>query len=222
MIKYFTIYGERCSGTNFLEETIKANFNIEITWKYGWKHFFGFYDFKQTEKENDTLFIGIIREPINWLYSFYMNPHHVPKENLKLPDFLLNTFYSTMNADPNAPNPELLKEDLNYVTKDKYKNIFELRKYKNNYLMNILPKKVKNYLFIRYEDLSNYTEKVLTIISHKFNLEFKTDKIIKIDYYKTNKNKIFVPRKVEFSSEILKLIKKRLDLKQEKLLGYFI
>ena len=33
-IKYFTIYGERCSGTNFLESAIKENFELEITWKY--------------------------------------------------------------------------------------------------------------------------------------------------------------------------------------------
>ncbi len=30
-IKNFTIYGERCSGTSYLEEIIKLNFNIEIT-----------------------------------------------------------------------------------------------------------------------------------------------------------------------------------------------
>jgi hypothetical protein len=30
MIKYFTIYGERCSGTNYLEELIVLNFNSQI------------------------------------------------------------------------------------------------------------------------------------------------------------------------------------------------
>lgn len=34
MIKYFTIYGERCSGTNYLEQIIKLNFDVEVTWKY--------------------------------------------------------------------------------------------------------------------------------------------------------------------------------------------
>lgn len=30
-IQNFTIYGERCSGTNFLEEPITKNFNLPIT-----------------------------------------------------------------------------------------------------------------------------------------------------------------------------------------------
>ena len=41
-IKNFTIFGERCSGTNYVQQLILKNFDTEITWKYGWKHFFGF------------------------------------------------------------------------------------------------------------------------------------------------------------------------------------
>lgn len=37
MCSKFTIYGERCSGTNFLEEIMLANFDIVVTWDYGWK-----------------------------------------------------------------------------------------------------------------------------------------------------------------------------------------
>ena len=39
MIKKFTIYGERCSGTNYLENLILVNFDVNLTWEYGWKHF---------------------------------------------------------------------------------------------------------------------------------------------------------------------------------------
>lgn len=38
------IYGERCSGTNYLEQLLLLNFDVEIVWDYGWKHFFGFAD----------------------------------------------------------------------------------------------------------------------------------------------------------------------------------
>ena len=44
MLKKYTIYGERCSGTNYLESIININFDSNITWEYGWKHFFGFQD----------------------------------------------------------------------------------------------------------------------------------------------------------------------------------
>ena len=70
MIKKFTILGERCSGTNYLEELITSNFDIDVTWDYGWKHFFGFYNFKKTNEEDETLFIGIVRHPISWINSF--------------------------------------------------------------------------------------------------------------------------------------------------------
>ena len=44
MVNNFTIYGERCSGTSYLEGIITKNFNAKITWDFGWKHFFGFED----------------------------------------------------------------------------------------------------------------------------------------------------------------------------------
>ena len=50
MIKYFTIYGERCSGTNFLFHAIKENFELEFTSEFGEKHFFGFHDYTNSEK----------------------------------------------------------------------------------------------------------------------------------------------------------------------------
>ena len=42
MLRKYAIYGERCSGTNYLENIININFDVKITWEYGWKHFFGF------------------------------------------------------------------------------------------------------------------------------------------------------------------------------------
>lgn len=41
----FTIFGERCSGTNFLEKAILENFELEMTNEYGWKHFWGYSDY---------------------------------------------------------------------------------------------------------------------------------------------------------------------------------
>lgn len=73
-MKKFTILGERCSGTNFLEKAIIANFNLELTWEYGYKHFFGFSDYSNSD---NVLFIGIVRDPIQWLLSLFKQPHHL-------------------------------------------------------------------------------------------------------------------------------------------------
>lgn len=214
-IKYFTIYGERCSGTNFLEETILANFNMEITWKYSWKHFFGFYNFENNDQENETLFIGIIRNPFTWLNSFHSDPHHVPLHNRPILNFLLNEFYSI------DQNNKIISQDFNYVTNEKYKNIFELRKMKNDYLMNIMPTKVKNYILIRYEDLASNSELILNKIKDQYKLTLKNNLIVKINYHKKQKNKIFVPKPIKFSNDILDIIKNNLDKEQEEtLLNY--
>ena len=168
-------------------------------------------------KNNDnTLFIGIVREPIGWLSSFYQNKYHIPIINRTMSNFLLNEFYSVFD------NGNIILQDLNYETKEKYKNIFEMRKIKNNYLMNIMPNKVKHYILIRYEDLLLNNEFILNKIQNTFNLKFKNKNIIKINYHIKNKKKIFIPKKIYFDNTIIEIIKKNLDKEQELLLKYTI
>ena len=136
-IQYFTVYGERCSGTNFLTSAIEENFNLEFTSKYTWKHFFGHYKFENNEDEDNTLFIGIVRNPITWIDSFYKTPHHIPNENtVNIHTFISNSFYSIY-----SDNKEII-EDRHILTNEKYNNIFELRYVKNNYLITEMKKNV--------------------------------------------------------------------------------
>ena len=213
MCTKFTIYGERCSGTNYLENLILDNFNIDITWNYGWKHFFGFYNFSNTEEEDNTLFIGIIRNPITWIDSFFNNQHHI---NPFIDD--INTFLTKEIKSTNDDN-EII-EDRNYVNGKIYKNIFELRFYKNYYLINIMPQKVKNYILIKYEDLSSFTIRTLTNIETKFNLKRKSPEIKNIKYYKSEKNEEYIKIKINLSKIIIIFIMKHINKIQEKKLGY--
>jgi hypothetical protein len=220
MIKYFTIYGERCSGTNFLMNAILNNFEIEYTTKYAWKHFFGYYNFddlfKNTDNDNETLFIGIIREPVSWIDSFYKKMHHIPNENRKtIKTFLFNQFYSLYEDSPNE-----IMEDRNIITKERYKNIFELRRVKNNFLIQEMSKKVKNYLLIRYEDLRDNYETILEYFHIKFKLNKKYDTYKRIDNYKGTMDYMFTIKKISLRKPIIKIIKNNLDINQEKSLGY--
>ena len=133
-----------------------------------------------------------------------------------MPGFLLNEFYSIGN------NNNLINNDLNYITKEKYKNIFEMRYFKNEYLMNIMPTKVKNYILIRYEDLLLDNDNIINKIKNTFNLNLKNKNIIKIDYYYKNKDHKFKPKKINFSQDILDIIKNNLNIEQEKKLNYII
>ena len=58
-------------------------------------------------------------------------------------------------------------EDRNIYTKKRYKNIFELRHTKIKWMIEDLPNKVKNYIFIRYEELINNFDETLIKIKDK-------------------------------------------------------
>jgi len=238
-IKKFAILGERCSGTNFLEESILNNFNIEYTAEHGNKHFFCYNNYDKNTTR-DTLFIGIIRDPIYWLNSFSKELHHVPEINKKgILKFLFNEFYSVEEKKDTNPNTNLdsnifmlnnnllhnkekiITKDLNYLNGKKYKNIFELRRVKNNFLTNVMPNKVDNYILINYEDLLYNYNKTLQLIKDKFNLIQKSHEFIKIKKYKKSDTYNFVKqRAITFGPKLIQLIWKHLNLEQEKNIGY--
>jgi hypothetical protein len=190
-MKKVTIYGERCSGTNYLEKLLILNFNVDITWSYGWKHFFGSNNLSNSD---DVLFIGIIRNLEDWVNSLYREKHHLPSKLTKnIKTFLNDTFYS---VDKN------IVIDKNIETGELYKNIFELRHVKNKFLIEKMPTLVKNYCLITHEDLCNNFINTMNKISNcglivKNNIKFP----LNVTYYKTNKKKQYkkkenlIPRK---------------------------
>jgi hypothetical protein len=235
-IKKIIIYGERCSGTNFLENVILENFNVEISWEQGSKHFFCFNDYSKRNFD-DTLYIGIIRDPIYWINSFSKELHHIPEINRQnLKNFLFNEFYSVNDEFESTPKLQTIlfnnkprkiyrystmTEDLNYITHKKYKNIFELRKLKNDYLMNVMPIKVKNYTLIKYENLLTNYEETLELIKNKFNLIQKYPTFKKIKNYKKSDTYNFVQqRQITLTPFVIDIIWKNLDINQELSLGY--
>jgi len=233
-ITQFSILGERCSGTNFLEEAMINNFNVTYTAKYGNKHFFCFNQY-ETDKQltNNTLFIGIIRNPIYWLNSFSKELYHIPDINkTNLSTFLFNEFYSVEDENNNNNNNNFIinsykkknkinMKDLNYITGTKYKNIFEMRKIKNDFLIYIMPQKVNNYILINYEDLLYNYDETLNKIKEQFLLTQKFHSFIKIKKYKKSDNYNFVQqREISFPPPIIHLLWTNLDIQQEKKLGY--
>lgn len=211
-LPYFTIYGERCSGTNFLENAILENFDVEVTWKYGWKHFFGF---NNLENSDNTLFIGIIRNGFDWINSLRKNPYHlIPSINKSNESFLNSEIISK------DENNIIILEDMNYKTNRYFKNIYELRYIKTDFLLNDMPKLVKNYILIRYEDLSSKYEEILNLFNNFFKK--KTSMYKPITYYKKNKSLYYVPNNtiIISSDEFYNNPDYNLIEKQEKILGY--
>ena len=185
MTKFVTIYGERCSGTNYLEALLTANFDVDVRWKYGWKHFFGFHNLTNSD---DTLFIGIIRNPYDWINSLYRDKYHLPTINTSSIDsFLNNEFYSIMDD-----GSEIIR-DRNIYTKERYKNIFEMRHTKNKFLIEDMPLLVKNYLLITHEELLyDFTNTMHKITSKGLNIKANIDFPLNIIHYTKQKRKLFI------------------------------
>jgi hypothetical protein len=240
MVNKFTIYGERCSGTNYLEGLITRNFNATVTWEFGRKHFFGFNDLSGADAD-DTLFVGIVRDPTEWLNSFYRHLHHLPPHLCPkpLPSSLKNNIVAQRNnhnhnayrflngAFYSLPSDELgvIIPDVHLYTKHRYKNIFEMRHTKLRFLVEDMPKKVKHYLLIKYEDLMNHFDATMDRIKAAGNLEIK-DGVpypLNIHTYKAIKTaKTFDPKKIKpHAIPKHKVVKnKNLFPKYEQQLGY--
>ena len=202
IMKKVTIYGERCSGTNYLQELLLLNFEVEITWEFGWKHFFGFDDLTNSD---EVLFIGIVRNLNDWINSLYRERHHVPLHiTTNVDTYLTGQFYSTITSmneitlekteTETETEPELM-EDRNMDTGERYKNIFELRRVKNTFLEDKMPNLVKSYCLITYEDLCAHFVPIMTKLK-ACGLEVKKEVAFptNVSYYKQHKDVQFVKK----------------------------
>ena len=217
MIENFTILGERCSGTHFLQYALSRNFKINYI--SGQKHFFGF---SEPSNSDNLLTICLIRNPIDWIDSFFKRKHHVPPHNKsKIEDFIFNEFYSIYETQEDIKNKGYeIMEDRNYITGERYQNIFELRKMKNDYFLNIINKKAKNVYILKYEDLRDDYINTLNNLKNKFNLIPYKEEYEKIAKYKGTFNDLYELKPILISDEIKNIIKEKIDIEQEKLLGY--
>ena len=162
-IKKFTIYGERCSGTNFLENAIKTNYNLEVTWEYEWKHFWGFQDLASQDK-SEVLFIGIAKSFRDWVHSFLHLPHHIPARLKHQKNYWEKPIFSE------DAKGKLIPTDLHIHEKRPYKNLFEMRRVKHACLLHDIPKQVDNFIFTNYTNLNEHYKKTLLQIEKRFGL----------------------------------------------------
>lgn len=173
-INNYCIFGERCSGTNFLEQALENNFYLKKHEHQINKHFFGH---KLLPIDDDLLIIGIVRDFYSWINSLYKYPYYLQKNmRLNKNNFLYQECWSQYG------NLEIT-QDRHIYTKQRYKNIYELRHVKNFFLYEEMPKISNNYILLKYEDLRDNYEETLNLIKNEFNLNIKKDFPVKINNY---------------------------------------
>ena len=218
-IKYLTVLGERCSGTTFVEYAIQWNLGLKYYTTCG-KHFFGHDNSAfNTEKMKDTLVVCVVRNPIDWIDSFFKRLHHVPPHNKSsIYNFLHNEFYSIHEHDPLKGQEKM--EDRHMITKERYKNIFELRKTKQDFMLREVPKLVPYYIILRYEDMRDDFDNTLDRIREQFQLDRIENPYKQITQYKGTYTACYFKKPILIGPREQDVIKKSVDTEQEALLGY--
>jgi hypothetical protein len=218
-LQTYNIKGERCSGTNYLQKLIEINLGVpykdDIGWKHGWCGYFN----KNEKLLKSFLTIIIFRNPFDWLRSLYLIPHHIkgtkdsiwedPKPTFS--EFIRSESIETIEIEHSL----LLSRHPFYLTNPK--NILELRKWKIEYFLNL-----KNVLphtyYLKYEDLNQDPEKIITEINNKyFNIDFEFKNWTR---YKTEDEK-YVPKKYfDISEDDYSYLVENIDWELESKIDY--
>ncbi|MEM7561564.1 MAG: hypothetical protein AAF353_00800 [Pseudomonadota bacterium] len=179
MIQSIQIFGERRSGTNYLANLVQTNFrDVKLTNEFGGKHWF-VKDHHPRSKNNettdnqcirsladsdDTLFMVIYRNPVNWLRAIHHRPFHANEHySLSFSEFIRKPWKSFSNE---KLNPNWRSNDDQYYEIEDAENVVTLRSLKIEHWEN-LTAFVKNICFLNYEYLNDDPD-VLAQIAESF------------------------------------------------------
>lgn len=194
MIRYVQIFGERCSGTNYLASLIQKNFEgVEITKAFGGKHWFikdhlprcrpnrstDHQCKRPLSDSGDTLFVVIYRDPLDWLRSLHSKPYHANgHRGLEFSEFLRKRWvsYETKRMNPHWPQC-----DGGYYFIEEAENVLQLRSLKIRHL-NRLQEAVENVTFINYEELVLDT-RLLVDVAQRFGIRLKQQPPVDESFY---------------------------------------
>lgn len=147
-MKDIKIYGERNTGTVYLEWLLKKNLRINLLdeFELGWKRRLAPQNGEITnEQRNEILFLCLIKNPYSWVLSMYRKPKmHEYLKKLKFHEFV------------------------RYPYGD-YANPLEMWNIKNRSYIE-LKNSVKHHQLVRYEDLVAQPKEILTQLREQFGL----------------------------------------------------
>lgn len=147
-MKQIKIYGERNSGTIYLEWLLKNNFDIQLLDKplTGWKHRIAPSQEEVSELDNDICYVCLVKNPYSWLLSMHKRPTgHEELKDIRFRKFLVYPYGDYRNP--------IIMWNL------KNKSYFDLGTY------------TKNHTIVFYEDLLQDISAPLNAIAKRFALD---------------------------------------------------
>ena len=232
-IRGFQVFGERNSGTNFLEHLIERNTSLKAVRHYGWKHGFPV----SIAYHPQSLILLIYRDPVNWLVSMFNSPYaSLDCVNLSnFSSFIRSEWGSflrwhsnerwggTWNATivPGLDGQECVF-DRNPITGERFTDVFELRWYKLVCGLSLRNREC-NFIALPYEGVSNHRQSFIkylrTLIGDEESDRF--DPIVKKVSPKSARRRPLFRREM-IETEDSSYISRKLDHSLERAVGYDI
>ena len=234
------IFGERCSGTNYLESLVEANVKrAHITWKFGWKHFFPQQPISRTD---DTFFLIIYRHPFRWLQSLHRSPWHVapPLRGKSFSEFIRSEWMCVYDEDSETPKSDarygqemLFERDPR--TGERFANAMRMRSAKIR-AWEAIREQTPRCLSVRYEAVDAHPAAFLENLKRSFGFDLRRKLRIpvgdkgkmtlksRIKYLWSGGTKGGFQRKryAEISPEDQAFIVQQLDVSLEHHIGYLL
>lgn len=168
------VFGERSSGTNFVNRLIAKNSTLTPTDQYGWKHGFA----QSTGFGKRALIVGVVREPLGWVRSMYSKPWHCPPsmQALDFSSFLRTPwvtiidrprYFAQADAWRTAGTP--LLQDRHPISGQPFAHIADLRTMKAAFLMG-LRNRGCNLVLCRLDAVQTDPEAFIVQVSEAFGL----------------------------------------------------
>ena len=224
---HFQVFGERRSGTNFVEALISRSLDIEPTRKYGWKH----GCISAPAISSDALAIVVVRHPLSWIVSFFNTPFaafpgYQPK---KFSAFIRSEWESEARPrrqkwkswgyrnDPSMQG-EVMQLDRHPITGKRYENMVQMRNVKLACHLG-LKQRVSNFAVINYEMASEKGTDVIADLANCFQLS-RTSQTVEVANRVGPKSRPAVMRTDDIISSDRQFILDALDTAQEQKVGY--
>lgn len=183
-IKKLVIFGERCSGTNYVDMLIARNFQLRSDRKFSHKHFPPWFELPieyysgtpahyTFDNTDDYLFVIVFRNAYDWVRSLQQLPHHASAQLFKMPfSKFIRAPWELNPADKTvirmrAYHPLM---DLSPIDGKPFENVFKMRTKKiENMLM--IQDRAKNVYYIRYEIIRDHPQEVIREIQEEFGIQ---------------------------------------------------